>query len=596
MRTAETVLSIIHERGKRGLPLEDVYRQLFNPDLYIKAYARIGRNNGALTEGITSETVDGMNLRKIESIIEDLRFERFRWAPVRRVFIPKQNGKLRPLGVPTWRDKLLQEVIRSILEAYYEPQFSDDSHGFRPNRGCHTALTFVRQYWKGTKWFIEGDIKGCFDNIDHSILLDILRERFHDNRFIRLLEGLLKAGYCEDWKFRPTLSGTPQGGIVSPILANIYLDKLDKFIEKLLPEYNRGNLRQPNKLYRSIINKVYRLRKQGKTKEAEIISKELNAMRLASSEVNDPNYRRLRYIRYADDFLLGFTGTKREAAEIVRRIGEWTQENLKLELSEEKTLITHATKDAAKFLGYEISAQHSTERRTVNGRIRLKVPKSFITERCSKYKRRGKVTHRPELMVHSDYEIVTQYQSQLRGYVQYYALAQNCVSLHLLRYVMETSLLKTLANKHKTSMVKVKRQYATTRRTANGLRKALAVTVPREGRKPLIAYFGGISLSYKREAVIKDILRSGLSFIRKESDLERRFLAEVCEVCGSEDMIEVHHVRKLKDLFGKGAKDRPDWKKIMIAKRRKTLVLCHECHVNLHTGKPLRKRSGGQAE
>ena len=596
MRTAETVLSIIHERGKRGLPLEAVYRQLFTPDLFIKAYARISKNAGALTEGITAETVDGMNLRKIESIIEDLRFERFRWTPVRRVFIPKQNGKRRPLGVPTWRDKLLQEVIRSILEAYYEPQFSDDSHGFRPNRGCHTALTFVRQYWKGTKWFIEGDIKGCFDNIDHSILLDILRERLHDNRFIRLLEGLLKAGYCEDWKFRPTLSGTPQGGIVSPILANIYLDKLDKFIEKLLPEYNRGNLRQPNKLYRCLVNKVYRLRKQGKTKEAASFSKELNAMRLASSEVNDPNYRRLRYIRYADDFLLGFTGTKREAAEIVRRVGEWTTENLKLELSAEKTLITHATKEAAKFLGYEISAQHSTERRTVNGRIRLKVSQSFITERCSKYKRRGKATHRPELTVHSDYEIVTMYQSQLRGYVQYYALAQNCVSLHLLKYVMETSLLKTLAKKHKTSMVKVKKQLATTRRTANGLRKALAVTVLREGKKPLIAYFGGISLSYKREAVIKDILQSGLSFIRKESDLERRFLAEICEVCGSEDKIEVHHVRKLKDLYGKRAKDRPTWKKIMIAKKRKTLCLCHECHVNLHTGKPLRKRSGEQAE
>ncbi len=596
MRRAETVLSIIHERGKRGLPLEDVYRQLYNPDLYIKAYARIGRNNGALTKGITAETVDGMNLRKIESIIEDLRFERFRWTPVRRVYIPKQNGKPRPLGVPTWRDKLLQEVIRSILEAYYEPNFSDDSHGFRPNRGCHTALTFVRQYWKGTKWFIEGDIKGCFDSIDHSILLDILRERFHDNRFVRLLEGLLKAGYCEDWKFRPTLSGTPQGGIVSPILANIYLDKLDKFIEKLLPEYNRGNLRQPNKLYRCLVNKVYRHRKQGKTKEAQVISKELNAMRLASSEVNDPNYRRLRYIRYADDFLLGFTGTKREAAEIVARIREWTAENLKLELSAEKTLITHATKDAAKFLGYEVSAQHSTERRNVNGRIRLKIPKSFIKERCSKYKRNGKVTHRPELTIHSDYEIVTQYQARLRGYVQYFALAQNCVSLHLVKYVMETSLLKTLANKHKTSMVKVKKQYATTRRTPNGLRKALAVTVPREGRKPLVAYFGGISMSYKREAVIKDTLQEGLSFIRDRTDLEKRFLAEICEVCGSEDKIEVHHVRKLKDLYGNQAKDRPLWKKIMIAKRRKTLVLCHECHVNLHTGKPLRKKSNETVE
>ena len=592
MRTAETVLSIIHERGKNGLPLEDVYRQLFNPDLYIKAYARIAKNAGALTEGITNETADGMNLRKIENILEDLRFERFRWTPVRRVYIPKQNGTKRPLGIPTWRDKLLQEVIRSILEAYYEPQFSHDSHGFRPNRGCHTALIFVKRYWKGTKWFIEGDIKGCFDNIEQSILLNTLKERFHDNRFIRLLEGLLKAGYCEDWKFRPTLSGTPQGGIVSPILANIYLDKLDKFIETLLPEYNQGNLRQPNKIYHNLINKVYRLRKQGKTIEAGSLSKEVNAMSLASQEIDDPNYRRLRYIRYADDFLLGFTGTKREAAEIVTRIKEWTAENLKLELSAEKTLITHATKDAAKFLGYEISAQHSTERRTVNGRMRLKIPKTFIKEKCSKYKRKGKVMHRPELMIHSDYEIVTQYQSQLRGYVQYYALAQNCTNLHNLKYVMETSLLKTLARKHKVSLVKVKRRYATTRQTPKGLRKALAVTVSREGKKPLIAYFGGISMSYKKEAVIKDTFRDGLSFIRDRTDLEKRFLAEICEVCGSEDKIEVHHIRKLKDLYGKGAKDRPFWKKVMIAKRRKTLVLCHKCHVNLHAGKPLLKKSG----
>lgn len=592
MRTAETVLSIIHERGKRELPLEDVYRQLYNPDLYIKAYSRIAKNAGALTEGITAETADGMNLKKIENIIEDLRFERFRWTPVRRVYIPKRNGTKRPLGIPTWRDKLLQEVIRSILEAYYEPQFNYDSHGFRPNRGCHTALTFVKRYWKGTKWFIEGDIKGCFDSIDHSILLNTLKERFHDNRFIRLLEGLLKAGYCEVWRFRPTLSGTPQGGIVSPILANIYLNKLDKFIETLLPEYNRGNLRQSNRLYQNLINKVYRLRKQGKTKEAAILSKEVKAMSLASQEENDPNYRRLRYIRYADDFLLSFTGTKQEAAEIVARIREWTAENLKLELSAEKTLITHATKDTAKFLGYEISAQHSTERRSVNGRLRLKIPKTFIKEKCSKYKRKGKVMHRPELMIHSDYEIVTQYQSQLRGYVQYYALAQNCTNLQNLKYVMETSLLKTLASKNKISLVKVKRRYATTRQTPNGLRKALAVTVPREGKKPLIAYFGGISMSYKKEAVIKDTFRDGLSFIRDRTDLEKRFLSEICEVCDSEDKIEVHHIRKLKDLYGKGAKDRPFWKKIMIAKRRKTLVLCHECHVNLHTGKPLRKKSG----
>ena len=216
MRDAETVLGIIQDRGKRGLILEDVYRQLFNPSLYLRAYGRIYRNDGAMTPGATAETVDGMSQEKIAAIIERIRSERYRWTPVRRVYIPKANGKMRPLGVPTWGNKLLQEVIRSLLEAYFEPQFSPLSHGFRPDRGCHTALTQIRQTWIGTKWFIEGDIKGFFDNISHEILLSILRQKIHDERFVRLISELLRAGYLEDWSYRPTQSGAPQGGIVTP--------------------------------------------------------------------------------------------------------------------------------------------------------------------------------------------------------------------------------------------------------------------------------------------------------------------------------------------------------------------------------------------
>jgi retron-type reverse transcriptase len=163
MRNAETILTIIRESGKKGQNLEDVYRQLYNPDLYLRAYGRIYRNAGAMTKGITEETVDGMSKRRIEEIIELLRNERYRWTPVRRVFIPKKNGKLRPLGIPTWSDKLLQEVMRSIMEAYYEPQFSPVSHGFRPELGCHTALRDIFCTWNGTICFIEGDIKGCLD-------------------------------------------------------------------------------------------------------------------------------------------------------------------------------------------------------------------------------------------------------------------------------------------------------------------------------------------------------------------------------------------------------------------------------------------------
>src|SRR5581483_12019982 len=247
MRNAETILGVIRERGKRGLPLERIYRLLFSRDLYLHAYGRLYRNDGALTRGSTSETVDGMSLAKIDAIIEAVRFERYRWTPVRRTYIPKKNGKTRPLGIPTWSDKLLQEVIRMTLEAYYEPQFSDRSHGFRPNRGCHTALGEIVDGWGGTTWFIEGDITGCFDNIDHTVLLSILAEKLHAGRFLRLIATLLQAGYLEDWVYHVTLSGAPQGGVVSPILSNVYLDRLDKFVEQvLLPAYNQGDQRKPN--------------------------------------------------------------------------------------------------------------------------------------------------------------------------------------------------------------------------------------------------------------------------------------------------------------------------------------------------------------
>ncbi|MGH9830133.1 MAG: reverse transcriptase/maturase family protein, partial [Blastocatellia bacterium] len=241
MRSAEQVLSIIQDRGKRGLPLANLYRQLYNPNLYLKAYGKIHRNAGALTPGATAETADGMAVSKIKAIIAALRQEHYRWTPVRRIYIEKAHStKLRPLGLPSWSDKLLQEVLRLLLEAYYEPQFSHASHGFRPQRGCHTALTDIAKTWTGTTWFIEGDIAACFDSLDHTVLLSILRAKIHDGRFLRLIETLLQAGYLEAWRFHATLSGCPQGGIVSPILANIYLDKLDQFVETdLVPAYSR---------------------------------------------------------------------------------------------------------------------------------------------------------------------------------------------------------------------------------------------------------------------------------------------------------------------------------------------------------------------
>src|SRR5438128_8186227 len=269
MRIAETILNIIQDRGKRQLPLDDVYRQLYNPDMYLRSYAKLDSNDGAMTPGITEETVDEMSQEKIAKIIEDIRYERWQWTPVRRVLIDKPKGGKRPLGMPTWSDKMVQEVIRSILEAYYEPQFSKHSHGFRPKRGCQTALTEVHETWLGTKWLIEGDIKGCFDNIDHTILMNILRENIRDNRFLRLIEEALKAGYCEEWTYHPTFSGTPQGGIVSPLLSNIYMDRLDRFVqETLIPEFTQSSKRKMNPTYLRLQSRVYHLRVKGELERA----------------------------------------------------------------------------------------------------------------------------------------------------------------------------------------------------------------------------------------------------------------------------------------------------------------------------------------
>ena len=429
MQNAETVLNVIRERGERGLPLENIYRLLYNRNLYLRAYGRIYSNQGATTKGVTAETMDGMSLAKIDRIIDELRYERFRWTPVRRVNIPKPNGKTRALGIPTGPDKLLQEVIRMILEAYYEPQFSDRSHGFRPGRGCHTALSNVTTHWTGVRWFVEGDIKGCFDNIDHEVLLSVLGDKLHDNRFLNLLKYLLRAGYMEDWKYGRTLSGTPQGGVVSPILANIYLDQLDKFVENvLIPVHTRGTRRNRNRAWGALSTRLAYHRKRGNHQLAKQLRKQM--LQLPYNDPFDPGYRRLRYVRYADDFVLGFSGPKAEAGQIKESLETFLRDTLKLELSREKTLITHATSQAARFLGYELVNQQAndkldrTGRRKVNGRIGLRVPVKVIEQHCRGYMKNGKPAHRNVLIHDEDYSIVDRYQAEFRPDADEWSISQ----------------------------------------------------------------------------------------------------------------------------------------------------------------------------
>jgi group II intron reverse transcriptase/maturase len=591
MQEAKTVLAVIQERGKRGLPLKRVYRHLFNRELYLIAYGNIYRNAGAMTPGSSTETIDGMSLAKIDAIIEALRYERYQWKPARRVYIPKKNGKKRPLGVTDWSDKLLQEVIRLILEAYYEPQFSDHSHGFRPERGCHTAIREIKRNWLGTTWFIEGDIKACFDTLNHEILLKTLAENIQDGRFIQLMQKLLEAGYMEEWHYNRTYSGTPQGGVISPLLSNIYLDKLDKYIETtLIPAYTKGLKRKLNTAYTSQMRRVCKLRKQGRKQEAR--QERQKMLQLPSVDPNDPDYRRLKYVRYADDWLIGFIGTKEEAEEIKQQLKTFTQDVLKLTLSEEKTLITHARTKAARFLSYEISTNQADEYqpkggRYVNGKIKLRIPEDVLRAKYRYYLRKGKPRYRKEMIDSSEYDIVSQYQSEFRGFVEYYRMASNLLKCGKLKWIMEQSLTRTLSFKSRRTVVQVYEKYRTTKVINGYTYKVLQVVIPRKEKKPLVAIWGGVSLKTKVEAILKDQLP--VPRWNSRTELVQRLLADTCELCGSQDRINVHHIRALKDLNLKGRREKPDWMKAMIARRRKTLMVCWSCHMDIHHGKYMEK-------
>jgi group II intron reverse transcriptase/maturase len=592
MRSAETVLGIIRERGRRGLPLERVYRLLFKRELFLLAYGRIAKNAGVLTPGATDETADGMSLAKIDAIIEALRFERYRWTPVRRTYIEKKGStKRRPLGIPSWSDKLVQEVIRLILDAYYDPQFSAHSHGFRPGRGCQTALTEVHRTWNGTTWLIEGDISACFDRLDHGVLVGILAERIHDGRFLRLIGELLRAGYLEEWRFNATLSGVPQGAIVSPVLANVYLDRFDQWVETtLIPAYTRGTRRRANPAYAVTNARAHWLRQHGRYEEAAALRARAKAM--PSVDPYDPAYRRLRYVRYADDWLLGFAGPRAEAEAIKRQVAEFLRDVLKLDLSAPKTLITHARTEAAHFLGYEVrllqedTARDQTGRRIINGVIGLTVPPAVVRAKCTPYLFHGKPIHRAERLHDAVFSIVEQYQAEYRGIVEYYRLAYNVHRFTRLKWVMEQSLTKTLAHKLRISVPKVYERFGATLQTPTGPYKGLRVTVERAGKPPLVATWGGISLRRDLEVALDD---RPPRVWNTRTDLEQRLLADTCELCGSHQHVEVHHIRALRDLTKRGRAEKPAWVRAMAARHRKTLVVCRTCHTDIQHGRPLRR-------
>lgn len=587
MQSIPQLMEILTDRGARGLPLERVYRHVCREDLLLQCYSQIGTNAGAMTRGVTDETVDGMSLAKIHQIAQILRDGDWEWKPVRRVLIPKKSGKLRPLGLPTWSDKLVQQAVKVLLEAYYEPQFSNRSFGFRRGLGCHDALADIAR-WAGVTWFIEGDISKCFDNIDHDVLMSLLGEQIHDDRLLKLMRTMLQAGYMEDWKRYPTLSGTPQGGVASPLLANIYLDRLDRFVEtELLPQYNRGESRRKNLEWVKVNNLINHHRTTLPADEYQALVQRRRTM--SSYDTADPNFRRLTYVRYADDFLLGFTGPKDEAEQIKARLKQFVESKLNLQLSDEKTLITHAKTEKARFLGYEVQVMRSDSkvdhngRRSVNGLISMLVPRDVIESHGKAYMSHGKPTQRDDLLHKSDHEIVSHYQTVYRGLVNYYGMAHNLSTrLNQLRWVLETSMVCTLAGKHRCSCASLWRKHKVKLPTPCGWVNAFEVRSVGNDKRTKVTHFGGISLRRRKFSPVGE--RKAGNGIPGSLHLRERILGTVCQVCRKSDgNLQIHRIRRMADILGGNPQDRPHWQQVMLAMNRLTITVCGECHDGIHS-------------
>lgn len=603
MRNPINLLSSLQiHSSDRSYTFERLYRNLYNRELFALAYQNIYASQGNMTKGTDGKTIDAMSLNRIDGIIASLKDESYQPQPSRRTYIPKKNGKKRPLGIPSFNDKLVQECVRLLLEAIYEDGFAKTSHGFRPNHSCHTALNQIQVCFTGVKWFVEGDIKGFFDNIDHEVMVDILAERIKDERFLRLIRKFLKAGYLEDWQYHNTYSGTPQGGIISPILANIYLDKLDRYMEELKKRFDKGTAR-------SVYPETYELEKKRgvlakKLRNAAIDEerqtllkkiREIDRRKLTMpySDPFDTSFKRLQYVRYADDFLVGVIGSKEDASAIKEQIKVFIADTLRLELSDEKTLITHSEKKA-RFLGYDIYIRRSaaTKRdkmgrlcRHLNGTVCLELPTEIMRKKLLDYgamtiertvygKENWKAKARYYLKDNDDLEILDQYNSEVRGFRNYYRIANNASFASSFGYIMQYSMFKTFATKYRTSMSKM------IAKLRIGKNFGVRFTAKKGKQKTRLFYNEGFARKPIQKTAAVDVIPNTVKYSSRTSLMDR-LSAGQCELCGRTDMdIEMHHIRKLKDLKGKSY-----WECFMIARNRKTLALCIDCHKKLHNGK-----------
>ncbi len=592
MQDPKALLTILGKMAQKPeLKFDNLFSKLYNTELWLMAYQSIAPNPGSMTAGVDGKTIDGASLELINEMILDLKASRYKPKPARRIYIPKPNGKTRPLGIAGFRDKLLQTVVRFIIEAIYEPTFTPTSHGFRPNRSCHTALEEVKKMI-GVRWWVEADIKSFYDNMGHDTLLRILSKRITDQRFLHLINQFLRAGYIDNWKYNQTYSGVPQGSPLSPVLSNIYLNELDKAIAKKTAEFNRGRERRENPEYLRVAARKFHAKKKARDNGDWKPYKSLRhqMLNLPATDPLDPEFRRLHYLRYADDVLVGINGSKIDAVMMKTWLEEYLRDELQLELALDKTRITNA-KERIRFLGYDVKRWDGkrrlrfptrngiTTRRTTTFQLILLMPQDKVTNFAKKYgnSNKWKAKMRPHLLNLSELEILMIYNAEIRGFLGYYSLATNLKKVaSAVIWLTTGSFMRTVAAKQRSS----------TKRISKRLKKGpgqYVIKLEKEGKtvKEYALIASTKQLVQGKIMYNKVDQKPNTLIYQSRNELGKRLLAQQCEWCGTRlGAIEVHHVRKLKDLKGKEF-----WERHMSERQRKTLVLCKECHMELHAGR-----------
>ena len=609
-RTSKALSGVSKATLNKGVRVKHLFRIMTHyPDLWMRAYSNIYSNRGAMTEGVDGKTLDGMSNARIKEIIDNLKEGTYSPKPVKRVYIPKKEGKKRPLGIPSGDDKLVQEVVRILLEQVYEPVFQEESYGFRPNRSCLLALNDIRKTWSGVKWIADMDIKGFYDNVNNSKLIELLEKKIDDRKFIKLIKSLLSAGVMEDWVLSKTYSGVPQGGICSPILANVYLHELDLFMKNLVDNFNKGKTRKISpeyiKLQTGILrakNQLFDAKKRGgvlpfffEEMEKHISRADERRRSISYYDTADEGFKRLRYARYADDFIVGICGSKQDVQEIFDQIRGFLKSKLLLDVADEKSGIHHIT-DGVDFLGYHIygnpnlTRQRKTKcgvtkdgrtyygtRRSATASIALEVPKEKVWEFCKRngYIRKNYKPHPRNMLLHlDDLSIIKTFNAEMQGFANYYCLAPR-KRLFLMEWAGISSLYHTLAKKHKSSCMKMKTK------TRVGDEHGIFYEV--KGQRRFCKIFKVKHLKEPDFTKSSDVVANAKIFSNRNTEILTRYNAGDCEYCGIGDKpVEIHHLRKLADVKAKPNKSALDLK--MAALHRKTIILCVDCHNQLHSG------------